>query len=85
MSKAASPARACPSSACLRRHQVADPAVAGQQRQRLVGNGVFRDPLPLRFGIVDQGRRFDDALFEIAFLPVDVVFLVSRRRVGARP
>jgi hypothetical protein len=37
----------------------------------------------LSLGISGEDGRFDDATFEVAFLLVDVVFVVSRRRVGA--
>ena len=62
---------------------LADPAVAGQQRQRLVGDDVLDDPLPLRLGVVGQGRCFDDAPREVAFFAVNVV--VSRGVFGDGP
>ena len=57
---------------------LADPALAGQQRQRLVGDDVFDDPVALWLGISGEDGRFDDATFEVAFLPVGVVFDLSR-------
>jgi hypothetical protein len=54
---------------------LADPALASHERQVLVGDDVLDDPFSFRLWVSGEEGRFDDATFEVAFLPVDVVFV----------